>query len=56
MEWDAISYSRSFPPRDRTRISYVSCLGRQFFFFTTNATWEALGHCITIKNERVYGF
>ena len=28
-----------FPVRDRMHISYVSCIGRQFF--TTQATWEA---------------
>ena len=29
VEWVAMSYSRgSSPPRDRTRVSYVSCIGR----------------------------
>ena len=28
-----------FQPRDRTHISYVSCIGR--WFFTTSTTWEA---------------
>ena len=37
----AMPYVRgSSPPRDQTRISYVSCIGR--WFFTTSATWEAL--------------
>ena len=36
----AISHSRgSSRHRDQTCISYVSCMGRQFF--TTSATWEA---------------
>ena len=40
--WVAISSSRgSFQPRDPTRVSCVSCIGRQGFF-TTRATWEAL--------------
>ena len=30
LEWVAMSSSRgSFPPRDQTRISYVSCIGRR---------------------------
>ena len=30
LEWVAISFSRgSFQPRDRTLISYISCIGRQ---------------------------
>jgi len=38
LEWVAISFSRkSSRPRDQTRISYVSCIVRQF---TTSATWE----------------
>ena len=40
LEWVAISSSRgSSWHRDRTWISYVSCMGRQVF--TTSATWEA---------------
>ena len=40
LEWVAISSSRgSSRHRDQTCISYVSCMGRQFF--TTSATWEA---------------
>ena len=27
-------------PRDRTRVSYISCMGRRFF--TTSAPWEAV--------------
>ena len=38
--WIAISSSRaSSRPRDRTRISYVSCIGRQILSAST--TWEA---------------
>ena len=34
MEWDAMSSSRgSSRPRDRTHISYVSCICRRVFFF-----------------------
>ena len=41
LEWVAISYSRvSSLPRDRTCISWVSCMAGSFF--TTSATWEAL--------------
>ena len=40
LEWVAISFSReSSQPRDRTRISYVSCTGRQILYDYT--TWEA---------------
>ena len=40
MEWVAISFSRgSSKPKDRTQVSYVSCIGRQVL--TTSATWEA---------------
>ena len=40
LEWVAIPFSRaSSCPRDWTRISYVSWIGRGFF--TTSATWEA---------------
>ena len=40
LEWVAIFFYRwSSQPWDQTRVSYVSCTGRQFF--TTSATWEA---------------
>ena len=40
LEWVAISFSReSSRPRDRTLISYVSCIGRQILYHCT--TWEA---------------
>ena len=40
LEQVAISSSRgSSRPRDRTLISYISCIGKQFF--TASATWEA---------------
>ena len=33
LEWVAISYSREFSrPRDQTRVSCVSCLGRQILY------------------------
>ena len=39
LEWVAISYSRrSSQPREQTHVSYISCIGRQFF--TTSTTWE----------------
>ena len=41
LEWVAIPFSREPSwPRDRTHISYICCVGRQFF--TTSATWEIL--------------
>ena len=41
LEWVAISYSRrSSQPREQTHVSYISCIGRQFF--TTSTTWEIL--------------
>ena len=58
LEWVAIPFSRaSSPPRDRTRVSYVSCIGR--WVLTTSATWEALVHsdqrqkwrCFAMGNE-----
>ena len=40
LEWVAIPSSRgSSRPRDRTHVSYISCIGR--WFLTTSATWEA---------------
>ena len=57
LEWITISSFRgSFPPRDQTRVSCVSCTGRQiFFFFNHWATWEAplLGERSTQKNHLV---
>ena len=39
LEWVAISCSMEFSwPRDRTRVSYVSCNGRQVF--TSSAIWK----------------
>ena len=41
LEWVAIFFCRgSSWPRDQTHISYVSCIGRRFFFYHW-ATWEA---------------
>ena len=40
LEWVAISFSwGSFQPRDRTRVSCVSCIGRWVLYCC--ATWEA---------------
>ena len=40
LEWVAMPSSRrSFRPRDRTRVSYISCVGKRVF--TTSTTWEA---------------
>ena len=40
LEWVAISSSRgSSPPRDQTRVSYISCTDREVL--TTSATWKA---------------
>ena len=40
LEWVAVSYSRGSPQyRDRTRISFVSCIGRRILYHCT--TWEA---------------
>ena len=42
LAWAAIPFSRgSSQPRDQTQVSFVSCMGI-FFFFFTSATWEAL--------------
>ena len=41
LEWVAMPSSRgSSQPRDRTHVSYVSCIGR--WVFTTSVMWEAL--------------
>ena len=37
----AMPSSRESQPRDRTHVSYVSCIGRPHSFFVTSATWEA---------------
>ena len=40
LEWVAVFFSRrSSQPRDRTRVSWVSCIGRQILYHC--ATWEA---------------
>ena len=45
LEWVAISYSRgSSWPRDQTRVSDISCIGRQILYIS--ATWEAPCMCI----------
>ena len=35
------SFRESSQLRDWACLSYNSCIGKQFFFFTTSATWEA---------------
>ena len=41
LEWVAISYSRqSSQPRDQTRVSWISCIGRWILYHC--ATWETL--------------
>ena len=40
LEWAAMPFSRgSSRPRDRTHVSYVSCIGRWVLY--TSTTWEA---------------
>ena len=48
LEWVAISFSRrSSQPRDRTCVSYVSCIGRQVL--STSTSWGA--HSCVNLNE-----
>ena len=50
LEWVAISCSRSSSwPRDQTRISCVSCVGRQVLYHW--ATWEALYFGLLVFNQ-----
>ena len=55
LEWAAISYSRrSFWSRDRTAVAYVSCAGRQVFFFLPLAPPKKslwLGKCLQRRGE-----
>ena len=52
LEWVAISYFRGPSwPRDRTRISYTSCIGGRFFI--TSTTWEAQQRC-QLPTKNVY--
>ena len=47
LEWVAMPPPGDLPRhRDGTCVSYVSCIGRRVFFFTTSATWEA--HIMTL--------
>ena len=51
LERSAISYSRgSSQPKDRPRISCISCIGRQSLYQWT--TWEVLSHYIHHSNTR----
>lgn len=38
LAWVAISFSRSFPPRDRSCVSWIYCLGRQVLYQLSH--WE----------------
>ena len=47
LKWVAMPSSRgSSRPRDWTCVSYVSCIGKQVLYFTTNVTWEASVHLV----------
>ena len=49
LEWVAVSYSReSSPPRDWTRVSYISCIGRWILYHCT--TWSFLLHRIFLDD------
>ena len=52
LEWGGHSSSRGpSPPRDRTRISCISCTDRWTLYYS--ATWEAcLPHCPLVKSMR----
>ena len=56
LEWVAMPSSRgSSQAGDQTRVSYVSCIGRQVL--STSATWEAQqisGHARTLLNVLAY--
>lgn len=48
LEWVATSSPRGSPrPSNQTRVSWISCIGRQIF--TTSATWEVLGNYIILS-------
>ena len=48
LQWVAISFSRgSSWPRDRTRVSWVSCIGRQILYHCS--IWESLKSCAVTK-------
>ena len=54
LEWVSMPSSRgSFQPRDRTCISYVSCIAGRFF--TTSAIWEASQYFIWYGCIAIYG-
>ena len=49
LEWVAMSSSRgSSQPRDRTRVSHVSCIGRWILY--PCVTWEAVCHIAPVKS------
>ena len=51
VEWAAISFSRgSSQPRDRTCVSYVSCIGRQVLYHW--ATREAWNQFLGVRNVK----
>ena len=52
--WVAFSFSRGpSQPRDRTCVSYVSCIGRRVLY-TSSATWEALGVCEPMMDTHLW--
>ena len=53
VEWAAISFSRgSSQPRDRTCVSYVSCIGRQVLYhWDTREAWNQLLGVRNVKKE-----
>ena len=56
LEWVATSYSRGFSqPRDRTSISWVSCIGRQILYHCANleAHWYATNHNYLLKMTKM---
>ena len=54
LEWVAMPSSRgSSPPRDRTQVSYVSCVGRWIFFYhqcRLGSPWRQCGGSLNNEN------
>ena len=60
LEWVATFYSRRSRPRDRTCVSYVSCIGRRIPYHyhhlgspPSKYTYDFLTHVIHIKSQRL---
>ena len=51
LEWVPFPSPGSSQSRDRTRVSYVSCFGRQVLYHW--ATWEAQAHPTVLHNPRL---